>query len=117
MPVNFTSNDHSIASTAFSVDFDQTCLAFDATDSDQDGIPDAVTLSLPGAFNVSVTFDGGDTDGELDFFIADLLPPPGLRVRRDDCLHDAECGQPAQRNGGGGQLLARPGGFVWQYVG
>lgn len=75
MPVNFTSNDHSIASTAFSVDSDQTCLAFDATDSDQDGIPDAVTLSLPGAFNVSVTFDGGDTDGELDFFIADLLPP------------------------------------------
>jgi len=75
VPVNFTSNGHSIASTTFSVDFDQTCLAFDPTDSDQDGIPDAVTLDLPGAFNASVTFDGSDTDGELDFFIADLFPP------------------------------------------
>ena len=73
--INFTSNGHSIASTAFSVDFDQTCLAFDPTDTDQDGIPDAITLNLPGAFNASVTFDGGDTDGELDFFIADLFPP------------------------------------------
>jgi len=75
VPINFTSNGHSIASTAFSVDFDQTCLALDPTDSDQDGIPDAITLNLPGAFNASVTFDEGDTDGELDFFIADLFPP------------------------------------------
>ena len=75
VPVNFTSNGHSIASTVFSVDFDQTCLAFDPTDSDQDGIPDAVTFNLPGAFDASVTFDGDDTDGELDFFIADLFPP------------------------------------------
>ena len=75
VPVNFTSNGHSIASTTFSVDFDQTCLALDPTDTDQDGIPDAVTLNLPGAFNASATFDGDDTDGELDFFIADLFPP------------------------------------------
>jgi len=75
VPVNFTSNGHRIVSTVFSVDFDQTCLAFDPTDSDQDGIPDAVTLNLPSAFNSSVIFDGNDTDGELDFFIADLFPP------------------------------------------
>ena len=75
VPINFTSNSHGIASTVFSVDFDQTCLAFDPTDSDQDGIPDAITFNLAGAFNASVTFDGNDTDGELDFFIADLFPP------------------------------------------
>jgi len=75
VPINFTSNGHSIATTAFSVDFDQTCLAFDPTDTDQDGIPDAVTFNLLGAFNASVTFDEGDSDGELDFFVADVLPP------------------------------------------
>ncbi|MFQ5814196.1 MAG: hypothetical protein ACE5I2_13555, partial [Anaerolineae bacterium] len=75
VPVNFTSNGHSIASTAFSVDYDQTCLAFDPTDNDGDDIPDAVNLSLPGAFNASVTFDGNDTDSELDFLIADTFPP------------------------------------------
>ncbi len=62
VPVNFTGNGHSIASTAFSVDYDQTCLAFDSTDSDGDGIPDAVTLSLPAAFSAAATFDGNDTE-------------------------------------------------------
>jgi regulation of enolase protein 1 (concanavalin A-like superfamily) len=75
VPINFTSNGHSIASTTFSVDFDQTYLAFDPTDSDQDGIPDTVAFNVPAAFDASVTFDEGDTDGELAFFIADLFPP------------------------------------------
>ena len=75
MPINFTANGNSIASLIFSVDYDQTWLAFDPMDSDEDGIPDAVAFNLPGAFNASVTFDEADTDGELDFFIADLFPP------------------------------------------
>jgi hypothetical protein len=75
LPVNFTANGNSIASMIFSVDYDQTWLTFDPTDSDSDGIPDTVTLDIPSAFNASVTFDGGDTDGELDFFIADTFPP------------------------------------------
>ena len=50
-------------------------LSFDPTDGDEDGIPEAVTLSLPGGFNGSVMFNAGDTDGELDFFIADTFPP------------------------------------------
>jgi hypothetical protein len=75
LPVNFTANGNSIASMIFSVDYDQTWLTFDPTDSDEDGIPDTVTLDIPSAFNASVTFDGGDTEGELDFFIADTFPP------------------------------------------
>ncbi len=75
MPVNFTSNGHSITFIVLSVDFDQTCLAFDPTDSDQDGTPDAVAFNLPGAFTASATFDGGDTDGELALFISDFSAP------------------------------------------
>jgi len=75
VPVTFTGNGHTIATTVFSVDFDQACLAFDPTDSDVDGIPDAVRFSVPDAFDVSVTFDGNDPNGELDFVVADTLPP------------------------------------------
>jgi hypothetical protein len=75
LPINFTANGHNICSMTFSVDYDQTWLSFDATDGNEDGIPDAITLNLPGGFEASVTFDGGDTDGELDFFIGDLFPP------------------------------------------
>ncbi len=75
VPVVFNRNGANIASTIFSVDFDQTCLAFDPTDGNDDGIPDAVVFSLPAAFGRSVMYDGNDSDGELDFFIADILPP------------------------------------------
>lgn len=75
MPVQFTRNTTNIASLVFSVDFDQTCLQFDPTDADQNGIPDAVTFSISGAFQGSVVFDPADHDGELDFFIGDTFPP------------------------------------------
>ncbi|MFQ5858873.1 MAG: LamG-like jellyroll fold domain-containing protein, partial [Anaerolineae bacterium] len=75
VPVEFTSNGHSIASTVFSVDYDETLLTFNPGDSDHDGLPDTITLYLPSAFSASVTLDGNDTDGELDILIADTLPP------------------------------------------
>jgi hypothetical protein len=84
LPVSFVANDHNITSLIFSVDYDQTWLAFDPTDSNGDGVPDAAIFNLPGAFSASVTFDGGDMDGELDFFIADLFPP--LAVLSDGAM-------------------------------
>ncbi len=47
----------------------------DPTDSDNDGVPDAVTLNIPAGFSVSVTFDFDDAAGELDFFLGDIFPP------------------------------------------
>lgn len=75
MPIQFTGNGNSIASLVFSVDYDQTCLQFDPTDADGDGIPDAVTFSIPPGYAASVAFDANNTAGELAFFIYDPLPP------------------------------------------
>ncbi len=67
VPVELTTNDNDLASLAFSVDYDATCLSFDPTDADADGIPDAIDIPLPGTFSAIVFHDLGDTDGELDF--------------------------------------------------
>jgi hypothetical protein len=75
VPVTFDANGHNITSLAFSVDCDETWLALDPADHDGNGIPDAVVFSLPGDFTASVTFDGGDSDGEVDIFIGDIAPP------------------------------------------
>ena len=75
VPIVFNGNDHEIAATTFSVDYDESCLDFDPTDGDGDGTPDAVVFSLPGDFARSVTFAAGDTSGEFDFAIADFSTP------------------------------------------
>lgn len=74
-PVNFNSNGFDIGGTTFSIDFDEGCLALDPTDSDDDGTPDAVTFFTPAMFSASAAFDGADTDGEIDFTVADLALP------------------------------------------
>ncbi len=84
VPVSFAAGGAAISSMVFSIDFDQAWLVFDPTDSDGDGVPDAVNFNLPVAFTGSVTYDAGDTDGELDFFIADVFPP--LASLPDDAL-------------------------------
>lgn len=75
VPVTLTANGNAITSLIFSVDYDAAWLSLDPTDSDEDGIPDAVTFDVPAAFATSATFDGNDTDGEIDVMIADLSPP------------------------------------------
>jgi hypothetical protein len=73
VPIRFTSYGQQIDTTTFSVDFDQTCLNFSTSPAD------AVVFSVPGGFTASYTFNGGDTDGELDFSIyASGTPLPAL---------------------------------------
>ncbi len=74
VPVSFLGNGHDIASTAFSIDLDHSCLAFDPTDADLDGIPDAITVLTPPAFAVTAVYDGADTDGEIDVTITNTPP-------------------------------------------
>lgn len=75
VPVDFRHNGNGAASVIFSIDFDPTCLAFDATDNNGDFTPDAVHFTLPPAFRGSASYDSTDSDGELDIVIADYIPP------------------------------------------
>jgi Leucine-rich repeat (LRR) protein len=75
VPVQYSHNLFDIASLTFSIDFDQNCLVFDPTDNDGDGVPDSMMSHQPGAFGLSVAYDGTDPDGEVDVLLADLFPP------------------------------------------
>ncbi|MEZ4709765.1 MAG: Ig-like domain-containing protein [Caldilineaceae bacterium] len=75
VPIAFASNGSPIAGIGLSLDFDQTCLAFDASDADGNHIPDAIHFDLSPQFVHSVAYDAADTDGEIDILIADYTPP------------------------------------------
>ena len=66
--ITFDDDDYSISSISFSVDYDQTCLGFDGTDS--------VTLTIPAAFIPFVSF----VNGEIRFvlFAQGVTMPDGV---------------------------------------
>lgn len=78
LPLTLDSGIFDVSSLAFAVDYDGACLSFDPADDDMDGLPDAFQLEVPAAFDVTVTFDAGDTDGEIDVLIADVPPDVAL---------------------------------------
>ena len=47
LPISLTTNGNAIAAAGFTIAYDAAALAFDNTDADGDGIPDALTLDLP----------------------------------------------------------------------
>ena len=76
MPITFDADGARVSSIAFSVDYDESCLSFDPTDADSDGIADSVNLIVPEAFGTTwVGHDPEDADGELDTVIADATHP------------------------------------------
>ena len=81
---DLTTNASSVAATAFSIDYDESCLSFDDTDGDADNIPDDLAFNLPAGFAVTAFHDLGDTDGEIDVSIADLAPP--IATLADDAI-------------------------------
>ncbi|MFN8468053.1 MAG: cohesin domain-containing protein [Caldilineaceae bacterium] len=74
LPVNLNATAGSLSSTAFSLDYDTACLSINPSDSNGDGIPEAIS-GLPGGFVNSVMLDTADTDGELDVAMWDVTPP------------------------------------------
>lgn len=75
VPLQYVGNGAKVSSIAFSLDIDQDCLAFDSSDHDGNGLPDAVRVHTPPGVNASVAVDLLDEDGELDIIIADFFPP------------------------------------------
>src|SRR6266508_4091113 len=63
--VSFDNGTHDIAAMSFSLNFDESCLTFDGvTDSNLDGIPDAVTgLPSSNGYVSTVSYDDEDTGG------------------------------------------------------
>ncbi len=77
VPVNLTTNGADIVGIDFIINYDETLLTFDPTDSDSNGVPDAITFNLPTGTIASVTFDANETDGELSLvFNPPIAPPP-----------------------------------------
>jgi hypothetical protein len=75
IPVTFDPMGKEVVSTAFSIDYDPGCLAFDPADANRDGRPDAVTVYAPPAYFAWIFFNADDADGEIDVALADLMPP------------------------------------------
>ncbi len=76
VPLGFANHGHAITALAFSFDLDPAGFAFDPTDADLDGVPDAVTLPAGMPPVLVITYDPGDPDGELDVLMADLSGTP-----------------------------------------
>lgn len=78
LPVTYASNGNAIAGTAFALDFDQTCLAFDPTDANGDGVPEAIGVNAPATFGVAIQVDLTNQSKEVHIYIGDSAPPLAL---------------------------------------
>ncbi len=75
LPVTLDSAGHPISGVLFSIDYDQSCLAFQGGDTDGDGLPDGFRSLAPPQFSVSASFDASDSNGEIDVIILDFSLP------------------------------------------
>ncbi len=75
VPVIFDPAGHEVTAAAFSIDYDESCLAFDDADADANGVPDAVRVLTPTAFELFVFHDAADGDGEIDVALTNTVTP------------------------------------------
>lgn len=73
--IHFQNNGFNIVATSFALDLDQSCLAFDPTDQNKDGRPDAIKFHTPAGFSATAAVNDEDRDSEIDFLLADYFPP------------------------------------------
>ncbi|MFZ4664047.1 MAG: cohesin domain-containing protein, partial [Caldilineaceae bacterium] len=74
VPVTFTGNGATIASVGFALNYQESCLTFDDTDSDNNSIPDAIT-GLSTALVASISHQPAKTGGELEVALYDGEQP------------------------------------------
>jgi hypothetical protein len=75
LPVSLDSGEAEVSSIVFTIDYDEARLAFDPTDADGDGVPDALRLTTTDGFDLSSTVDVSKTDGEIAISLGDLTLP------------------------------------------
>ncbi len=73
-PLDLKTDGATLTRLDFSIDFDESCLSFDPADGNGDGVPDAFIYSGPAEYQLTATFDGADTDGELDVSLERAAP-------------------------------------------
>lgn len=64
-----------VAALSFSLDYDATCLALDPTDSDQNGVPEAIVIDAPAQFRAFISVNPNHRQGRLDVLLIDYIPP------------------------------------------
>ena len=76
VPITFDSDGAKISGVSFSLDYDSSCLSFDPNDTNTDGIPDSVNLTLPPDFDRTLVAPAPeDADREIDVVLADIVLP------------------------------------------
>jgi hypothetical protein len=73
VPITLSTGGNAVAAAAFAIDFDANAFAFDSTDADSDGIPDAVTLNVPSGLFTMVNFNA--TESRVEIIISGMAPP------------------------------------------
>jgi subtilisin family serine protease len=68
VPVTVIPHDHAIGKVRFVLDYDESLLQFDGSDTNDDGIPDTITMT--NGISGSVIFDANANAGELVFEVA-----------------------------------------------
>ena len=77
VPVQLTTNGQNVAAASFALSFDKDQLAFDATDADQNGLPDAVTFNTPQGMVTVANYN--EAAGRLELTVyAVTVPMPTL---------------------------------------
>ncbi len=75
--VRLTTNGQNVAAASFALSFDQDQLTFDATDADQNGLPDAVTFNTPQGMVTTANYDATVHRLEIAVY-AVTMPMPTL---------------------------------------
>ena len=80
VPIEFDSDGAKVSTITFSIDYDESCLSFDDTDADENGMMDSVKLIGTEGFwlrwETSVKHDSQDTDGEIDTSLREDMVNP-----------------------------------------
>lgn len=73
LPVTLQSEGNNVSSMAFAVKIDTTQIAFDPTDADEDGVPDAITLNSPDGMLRMAFYDAAT--GEIQIVLSGMTVP------------------------------------------
>jgi hypothetical protein len=74
VPLVLQTNNRDVSSLLFALDYDEAWLSLNPTDSNQDGIPDAIRFNLPAQYVRSVSLD--TKAGKLDIMLANFAATP-----------------------------------------